>query len=204
MRRSVRVLILSASALFLWSCNQSGDKADAPAADDAAQPAGAQAMGPGGRPARKAGLWEHAVNTMGVTQTSTLCLDADTDKNVELWGKAVDSESGCTKNSFTPTAGGYAFESVCPDGQGGTVTSKGTITGDFASAYKMDATVTTAGSSMPQANQTMNMSMSATWKGPCPADMKPGDVKVAIAGLPGGAQLNVNDMAKMAEGMANK
>ncbi|MET0293873.1 MAG: DUF3617 family protein [Phenylobacterium sp.] len=200
MQRSTRTLVLTASALFLWSCGKDANKAAS--AGDSAKPAAVQpAVAPGGRPARKPGLWEHAVSTMGMTQSSTLCIDAATDKNVELWGRSAQADSGCSKNAFTPIAGGYAFESVCPAGpEGGTVTTKGAITGDFSSAYKMEATVATAGSAMPQANQTMNMTMTATWKGPCPPDMKPGDVKVAIAGLPGGAQLNVGDMAKMAEG----
>ena len=70
------------------------------------------------------------MQTMGVTQTSRLCIDSETDKNMALWGQQASDESGCEQNSFTPTAGGYAFVSVCPDGQGGKVTSRGTITGD--------------------------------------------------------------------------
>lgn len=199
MRRSTRTLILCGSVLFLWSCQRAEEKAAAPAADQAGEAVTAQAAAPGGRPARKGGLWEHSLETMGVTQTSRLCLDAETDANVALWGQQASAESACEQNSFTPTAGGYAFVSVCPDGQGGKVTSRGTITGDFNSAYKMEATTTTTGSSIPQANGEMKTVMTATWKGPCPEGMKPGDMQVSI---PGAGTVNLNDMAGVAEGMA--
>jgi hypothetical protein len=201
MRRSTRTLVLCGSVLFLWSCQRAEETAVAPAADQAGEAATAQASATTGRPVRKAGLWEHSMQTMGVTQTSRLCLDAETDANVALWGQQASAESGCEQNSFTPTGGGYAFVSVCPDGQGGKVTSRGTITGDFNSAYKMEATTTTSGSSMPQANGEMKMVMTATWKGPCPEGMEPGDMQVSI---PGAGTVNLNDMGKMAEGVAAK
>ena len=141
------------------------------------------------------------MQTMGVTQTSRLCIDAETDKNVALWGQQASAESGCEENSFTPAPGGYSFVSVCPDGQGGKVTSRGTITGDFASAYKMEATTTTTGSSMPQANGEMKMVMTAAWKGPCPEGMQPGDIQVSI---PGAGTVNLNDVTKMAESAAKQ
>lgn len=190
MRRSTRYLVLSASVLFLWSCGEADDKAAAPAADGS-QAAVARAD----RPARKSGLWEHTLQTMGVAQTSRLCIDAATDKDAALWGQQAAGDSGCQQNSFTPAGGGYSFVSVCPDGQGGTVTTRGTLTGDFASSYKMEAVTQTTGSSMPQANGEMKMTMTAAWKGPCPEGMKPGDVQVA---LPGGGTVNLGDMAKMA------
>jgi hypothetical protein len=199
MRRSTRTLVLCGSVLFLWSCQKAEEKAAAPAAGEADEAAAVQAAAPGARPARKAGLWEHSMQTMGVTQTSRLCIDSETDKNVALWGQQASAESGCEQNSFTPTAGGYAFASVCPDGQGGKVTSRGTITGDFTSAYRMEATTTTTGSSIPQANGEMKMVMTAAWKGPCPEGMKPGDIQISI---PGAGTVNLNDMAKMAEEMA--
>lgn len=201
MRRSTRTLVLCGSVLFLWSCQRAEEKAAAPAAGEAGQAATAQASAPAGRPARKPGLWEHSMQTMGVTQTSRLCIDAETDKNVALWGQQASAESGCEQNSFTPIPGGYSFVSVCPDGQGGKVTSKGTITGDFASAYKMEATTTTSGSSIPQANGEMKMVMDAAWKGPCPEGMKPGDIQVSI---PGAGTINLNDVAGMAERMAKQ
>jgi hypothetical protein len=45
---------------------------------------------------------------------------------------------------------------------------------------------------MAQANGTHDMEMTGTWEGPCPADMKPGDML-----LPGGVKVNLNSMAAM-------
>ena len=201
MRRSTRTFVLMGSVLFLWSCQRAEEEAAAPAPGVAGEAATAQVEASDGRPVRRSGLWEHTMQTMGVTQTTRMCIDAETDKNVALWGQRASDESGCEQNSFTRTGGGYAFVSVCPDGQGGKVTSQGTITGDFDSAYKMEATTTTSGSSMPHANGEMKMVMTATWKGPCPEGMKPGDIQVA---LPGGGTVNLNDAAKMAERMAKQ
>ncbi|MDX9999287.1 MAG: DUF3617 family protein [Phenylobacterium sp.] len=202
MRRSTRTLVLCGSVLFLWSCQKAEDKAAAPPASEGGAMASAETpAAPAGRPVRKAGLWEHTMETMGVTQTSRMCIDAETDKNVQLWGQQVSEDSGCEQNTFTPTAGGYSFVSVCPDGQGGKVTSRGAVTGDFNSAYRLEATTTTTGSSMPQANGEMKMVMNATWKGPCPEGMKPGDIQLSI---PGAGTVNLDDVAKMAEQMSKR
>lgn len=198
MRRSTRTLILCGSVLFLWSCQRAEEKAAAP---EGGETTTASTQAPGGRPARKSGLWEHSTEVMGVTQTARMCVDAASDQDIALWGQQASAETGCEQNTFTPVAGGYSFVSVCPDGQGGKVTTKGTITGDFNSAYRMEATTSTAGSSIPQANATMKTVLTATWKGPCPEGMKPGDIQVA---LPGGATINLGEAAKMAEGMAKQ
>ena len=56
------------------------------------------------------------------------------------------------------------------------------------SHYKVDVTSTTAGGPMPQANGVHKISIEATWQGPYPADMKPGDME-----MPGGMKINMND-----------
>jgi hypothetical protein len=53
------------------------------------------------------------------------------------------------------------------------------------------ATTVTSGSSMPQANGTHAMELTATWEGPCPAGMKPGDMTLT---LPGGRSMTMNIM----------
>jgi hypothetical protein len=65
------------------------------------------------------------------------------------------------------------------------VTSDGSATGDFGSHYKVELTSTTSGSSMAEANGAHKMSMEGTWKGPCPADMKGGDIE-----MPGGMRVS--------------
>jgi hypothetical protein len=73
-------------------------------------------------------------------------------------------------------------------GGSGTVTSDGSATGDFSSHYKVEATAVTSGAPTPQANGAHKMSIEATWQGPCPADMKPGDME-----MPGGTKINMQN-----------
>jgi hypothetical protein len=41
------------------------------------------------------------------------------------------------------------------------------------------------------------MTMTATWKGACPPEMKPGDIRIAaMPGMPRGATVNPADLAK--------
>jgi hypothetical protein len=42
---------------------------------------------------------------------------------------------------------------------------------------------------MPEANGVHKMTLEATWQGPCPPDMKPGEVE-----LPGGLKVSLADM----------
>ena len=138
---------------------------------------------------RKPGLWSQTIATGGMTQTMKVCLDEATDQQMQVTGQAVGKDM-CSENTVTPTAGGWSFKSVCSMGQGGgTVTSTGSATGDFNSHYVIKASSVTAGSSMPQANGTHDVSIDATWEGPCPAGMKPGDMQ-----LPGGVTINAAKM----------
>jgi hypothetical protein len=149
-------------------------------------------------PKRKPGLWAHTVNTEGMQQTMKLCIDADTDAKMTVWGQAASKEM-CAKNVVTAAPGGYAFESECDMGQMGKTSGKGTVTGDFNSAYTVKTTSTTTGSSMPQANKTSETTLTAKWEGPCPAGMKGGDMRMT---MPGGREMtmNIEQMTAMAGG----
>jgi hypothetical protein len=76
----------------------------------------------------------------------------------------------------------------------------------------VELTSSTSGSPMPQANGVQHKTMiEATWEGPCPADMKPGDMEVngfkmnLTAGadgkpgmtLPNGRHLSPDQIAQM-------
>lgn len=189
-----RVVLMGLSVLALSACQKNEEKAAAEgeAAGPAAQaPANASAGAPAGPPARKPGLWTISTSTAGMTQEIRTCIDAATDKEMSAWGQQVSNDM-CSKNEVRPAAGGWAFESVCSMGQGGTMTTKGSATGDFNSRYVVKATTVTTGSSMPQANGTHDMTMTATWSGPCPADMKPGDMV-----MPGGMKVTREMMRGM-------
>jgi len=181
--------VLGVGLLTLAACSKKEDKA--PAAEASASASGGNASataGPAALPKRKPGLWSHTIAASGANQTMQICIDADTDAKMSLWGQAVGKDM-CSKNAVTAVPGGYAFESECDMGDMGHVVSKGAVTGDFGSAYTVKTTSTTTGSSMPQANTTSDMTLTAKWEGACPAGMTGGDIT-----LPGGVKINMETM----------
>lgn len=137
-------------------------------------------------PRRKAGLWEQTVSTAGMAQTSTLCVDAAVEEKLGWWSQQA-TQTQCSQTSFTPSPGGWTFSSTCDMGGSGRTVTKGVATGDFGSAYQMDMTSTTTGATTAHMNGEHKMTIKAAWKGPCPADMKPGDMVLT----PGGVKINL-------------
>ncbi|MDB5435927.1 MAG: hypothetical protein JWR47_2184 [Phenylobacterium sp.] len=186
-------IAISAVALLALMACQKKTTTETAAATGTAAPAVATApevsTGPSTPPPRKPGLWAQTISTAGMQQTTKLCLDAATEKKL-AWSGAQTGKQTCAQQTITPSAGGgWAFHSVCASPSGGTVTSDGMASGDFGSHYKVEATSTTTGGPMPQANGVHKMSLDAAWQGPCPADMKPGDMQ-----LPGGVKMNLAEM----------
>jgi hypothetical protein len=129
-------------------------------------------------PVRRPGLWAQTTQFGGVTQTSRICLDAAMDAKMGLQAKPADTP--CAQAAVTPVAGGgWAFSSTCGMGEAGTMVSHGVASGDLTAHYRVDVETTTTGSAAPQMNGTRKFSIDARWLGPCPADMKPGDVMLA-------------------------
>lgn len=186
-------LVFAAAALAATAgCNKKSDET-APAAGGAptTEAPTAQAPAPGAPalpPKRKAGLWEQTVSTGGMAQTSRLCVDAKVEEKLGWWSQQATQES-CSQTAFAPTAGGWSFSSTCNLGAGGKTVTTGVATGDFAAAYQMDMTSTTTGSTMQHMNGEHKMTLKAAWKGPCPADMRPGDMILT----PGGIKMNLLD-----------
>jgi hypothetical protein len=181
------ILICGAAGLALAACSKK--EAATPAAGGAAAPASATAAAPMLKtpPLRKAGLWTQTVTSSKTTQSIKMCLDEAVQKKMQLWGQSM-AKSDCKEQSITPhMGGGWDFHSVCNMGESGTVTSNGSATGDFNNHYTMTLTSTTAGSPMPQANGEHKTVIEATWSGPCPSDMKPGDME-----MPGGFKINMS------------
>ena len=147
-----RNAILAATAtLALAACSKpAGEKAAS--AEGAAKPATATApaAGPAAMPNRKPGLWKQTVSTAGMTQTSTICLDKAVESKLAVWGAGA-SKDMCKQTAMAPTAGGWTFASTCDMGTGGTTTTKGTVTGDFDTSYKVEASSVTEGAGAPQA-----------------------------------------------------
>ncbi|MGZ6038998.1 MAG: DUF3617 domain-containing protein [Phenylobacterium sp.] len=215
-----RVVLASGMAvLALAACSNKTETAATGTAAPANATASASApSGPLSLPSRRAGLWEQTLSSdredkagKGIQQTISMCIDAAFDQKMKVWGSQA-GKSECSEQSVkTHLGGGWDFHAVCKMGESGTVTSDGAATGDFNSHYKVEVNSVTTGSPMAQANGAHKMTIEATWKGPCPADMKAGDMRMGngmtinmaggtptVEGGPGGA-----DMAKIrAEAMS--
>ena len=182
-----RVLVSAACVLALAACSKK--PASAPDAASAAAPAVAAApSAPMTPPERKAGLWEQKMSTAGMTQVSRICFSDEVNEKMTLWGQQGDDDM-CSKKSVTPTPGGWKFSSTCNMGSGGTIVSSGEAKGDFGTHYTVDIKSSTTGAAAPQMNGEHAMTLEATWKGPCPAGFKPGDME-----LPGGMKINMLTM----------
>mgnify|MGYP001807780232 CR=1 FL=1 len=123
-------------------------------------------------PARKAGLWEttmSAAPSMKIKQ----CIDEKTDKLAE---SAAAPGATCSKREIRKVAAGYEIESSCTIG---TITAdaKGLVTGDFASAVKIELTSLIKGvPGMPPGGTPQKTTMEARRVGDCEAGQKPGDM----------------------------
>ena len=171
-------LLSISSALALSACNKPETAADKPF-----QPSSVA-------PTRKSGLWEQRVSNGEDVQVSRLCVDAATEARLSWWG-APASKDICEKNlASARTDGGWQLSSVCDMGSGGKVTTSGVATGDFQTHYLIVAETSTVGAAAPQMNGARKMTIDAAWQGPCPANMKGGDMT-----LPGGLKINQLEVA---------
>lgn len=179
-----RAVVLAAAALLaLAACQKKTDQAPKPPAAPGSGPAGAAA--PASLPERRPGLWEQKVTSQGRAQVSRICLDKAVEQRFTLWGQHA-SRQACSRTALTPHAGGgWDFASSCDLGGGATSRTKGTVTGDFAKAYRLTAQSTISGAAADM-NGAHEMTLEANWQGPCPAGMRPGDML-----LPGGMKINM-------------
>lgn len=139
-------------------------------------------------PSRKPGLWKQTMTIEGlnVMQTASLCLDEATDQKVSWWAQQ-GARGGCDQNEVKKNPdGSWSFSSVCRLEGAMKTTTTGQAVGDFQRAYQVRAETTTENAPIPAMNRTNTVVIDASWEGPCPADMKPGDMVT-----PQGMKLNV-------------
>ena len=145
----------------------------------------------------RAGLWQMTASFPGNdarSVSSRVCMDDN--MTVLDSGTAQSSQADdCTQN-VTRTGDGFAFTSRCAPEGGGVTETTGTITGDFQTAYRMEATVTTNGAPMAAMNGTSQIVTTAQYQGACPEGWRGGDVELAGMGI----RINVNDMREQAAG----
>jgi hypothetical protein len=183
------ILLVSAAMLALVACHK------APGADTGASSGAPSSAGPtpasGTMPHRKPGLWEQTMSHDGKTNIVgkiSMCLDATTDAQMSMFGERFRAAGDCQKSVNRGLDGSYAFTSTCKMGQAGTITSKGTVSGDFQSSYKVHSESDTSGAAFAAMNGHHVTEIDATWAGPCPAGVSPGDMTV------NGMTMNINKM----------
>lgn len=161
------------AVLALAACGKPADKTGTTAAAVAEKPP----VPPGveAAPHLKAGLWEMTVE--GAPMTATSCIDDATQSDTAALGQGLDRRN-CAKSKWSRIPGGLAFEFDCTT-EGRHLTSKGTVTGDFNSAYRMEADVTGSADGQTIARKQV---ISARYMGACPSGMNPGDKQVTMNG----------------------
>jgi len=183
MRLWTTVILIGAMAAPMAACNRHAE-----------QPGKAGANKTVETPRRKPGLWIQTtqVEGIGAVPAVSICLDAATDRKIAWWGQQ-GARAGCIKNDVSKNADGtWSFSSICQTVGNIRTTTEGTASGDFQKSYEVRATNKNEGAPLPEMNGTHSVIIDAKWDGPCPSNMKPGDMK-----LPDGS---IMDMAALMQG----
>jgi hypothetical protein len=122
-----------------------------------------------------------------------MCIDAASETKLSLFGDRM-GRGACRQRAVSRGLdGAYSFATTCDMGQAGVTTSKGTLSGDLSSAYRVHAESDVAGSSIASMNGHHVTEIAATWLGPCPAGMIAGDILMA-----NGMKINVTKIGATA------
>jgi hypothetical protein len=145
-------------------------------------------------PPRKPGLWEQTVQsdrspTPIVTQW---CFDEASDKHFPALPKGPRRAGACQKFAVAKSGDSYTVDMACSF-NGATITSHEVIAGDFTSKYTINNTADVSNSPDPARNGEHKTTITAIYKGDCPSDLSPGQLR-----LPTG---EVVEMAQLRGGM---
>lgn len=139
----------------------------------AAAPAAAQDL-----PKRKPGLWELTMQMQGMPgggMKSQQCIDEKTDAEMQRKALSGDDKMKCTQTSMKRNTGGFEMESECTSAEGKAFV-KAKANGNFDSRYTVD---TQMRFEPPRHGmQAMQMSVTATFSGACPAGFAPGQMRM--------------------------
>ena len=134
-------------------------------------------------PFTKDGLWEAATShTMpGKTSQMTMkiCQSHATQQKDRDLSLQLRQKDQCAHTTTLAGPGVYVLEKKCATGPNAGSSSKGTMTFQGDSAYRLDMHVTSS------AGAESAMTIDAKYLGPCPPDMKPGDTI-----MPDGKKIN--------------
>ena len=198
----MRVLLMMSAAVALAACQKSPGTSAASAPGASPAPVSAD-----GVPHRRAGLWQQTISregqqggVMSAMGSMKLCVDAASEARSAVLGHVNDAGRLAGKHCNAPSVsrglgGGYTFTSTCAMGGTGTVTSKGSITGDMATAYHVHVETDVAGGDYAM-NGHHVMDLDGKWLGPCPEGMSGGDLELA-----NGMRINGGKFANAAAAM---
>lgn len=195
--RLVRLACLGALALSGCHKPSSADTANPVAGTTPA----ATAAPAGAFPTRKAGLWVQTMTPDGKTGpmggSVKMCIDAGTDAKLSGFGRQM-GKSACHPQSITRGLdGSYHFATTCTVGAAGTIVSNGTATGDFSVKYVIHDESTVTGAPVAALNGRHVTEITATYQGPCPPDMVPGDMQMGE-----GMKVNINRLPQAGQAKA--
>ncbi len=150
-------------------------------------------------PKMKPGLWETTTSTAapkgGQAQSSksSMCINEAVQKEMMDFSKGMGAQ--CSKNTTRRDGNKYIGEAECTFG-GSAMKSQSvaTFSGDTSYRVESRSTFSPPMSGMSESSTTQE----AKFAGPCPANMKPGDMNM------GGRMMNISDMAKMMNKGAKK
>ena len=150
-------------------------------------------------PKMKPGLWETTTSTgaqkgaPGHTSKSSMCVNEAVQKDMMAFSQSMGAQ--CSKNTTRRDGNKYIGEAEC--NFGGSIMksqSVATFASDTASRVEARATFSPPMGGMSESTTTQE----AKHAGPCPANMKPGDMNM------GGRTMNITEMAKMMNKGAKK
>ena len=131
-----------------------------------------------GLPHRRSGVWEttmHRDRQGAAPMKTQQCVDDKTDEAMQRMAVEGNAAMHCERTAFNKVAGGFESNSICKTAQG-TITSRMRVVGDMQSTYRVEVS---AHRDPPVGDLGDTHSvMEARWLGACPADMKPGDMRV--------------------------
>ncbi|MDA7418864.1 hypothetical protein PGB34_21040 [Xenophilus arseniciresistens] len=150
-------------------------------------------------PPRKPGLWEMQMGQVEGAKGPMVvmhCVDAATDKLMQDFGNQQPkmNRKACKEETRNEAGKMMVHRETCQEGAT-KVNTHVVISGNFDSHYSVQSTTTYEPPRPGRATQDMRME--ATWKGPCTAGQKPGDMV-----MPGGMKMNVIELMKMAPAAA--
>ena len=139
-------------------------------------------------PLRKPGLWE-VVTTAGSAKAppskTLLCIDKVTDEALHAFGSAATSKM-CSKSQVKTSGNVVIVDSTCQIGTS-QQTAHATMTFAGDTAYHTEIKAHFDPPFLGRSDSVTTQD--AKWSGPCPADMRPGDIVTAT-----GVRMNIRDI----------